>query len=117
VLGKVEPNITISEKSKESDENSNSLRNSIDESKYLAKKQKERMARLALKFGIGGEKVTALIAENKITPISKVIIKYWLMRMRFIRKLRIYVEATINANIFYECLFCRYTYGLQSELI
>jgi len=63
----------------------------MEESKYLAKKNKERMTRLAVKFGIGGEKITALIAKNKITPISKVIIKYWLVRMRFIRKLRVYV--------------------------
>ena len=90
-MGDVQPNITISEKSKESDEKSDAILNSMDESKYLAKKHKERMTRLAVKFGIGGEKITALIAQNKITPISKVIIKYWLVRMRFIRKLRVYV--------------------------
>ena len=83
--------MTISEKSKESDEKSDTIKDSVDESRYLAKKHKERMARLALKFGIGGEKITALIAENKITPTSKIIIKYWLLRMRFIRKLRVYV--------------------------
>lgn len=111
-MGNLDPNITISEKSKESDEKSDTIRNSDDEEQYLAKKHKARMARLALKFGIGGEKITALIAENKITPISKIIIKYWVTRMRFVRQLRVYVTATINANIFNECLYCRYTYGL-----
>lgn len=43
------------------------------------------------KFGAGGQRVSKMIADHKVTPISRTVIKYWIMRMRLIRKLRIYV--------------------------
>jgi len=52
-----------------------------------------------------------------ITPVSKAVIKYWLLRMRFLRHLRLQVQGTIDLNIQSECLFCRYRYGLQVELM
>ena len=71
--------------------NSDSQKSSLSESEILKKKHKARLGRLAKKFGIGCDKLQALISDNKITPVSRVIIKYWVTRMRVIRKLRVYV--------------------------
>jgi len=75
------------------------------------------MVRLGKKFGIGGEKIADMIQDGKVTIISRIIIKYWVTRMRFLRKLRVFVSSTIALNIFPECLYCRYKYGLQVELL
>lgn len=43
--------------------------------------------------------------------------KYWILRMRFMRKLRTYVQNTIDNNIASKCQFCDYRFGLFVELI
>jgi hypothetical protein len=111
VLGDIEPDVNFSktESSKSSVEENDSV--------LLKRKQQRRMQRWIRKFGLGGQEMTRKIAEGRVTPTSRSIIKYWVMRMRFIRKLRIYAQQTISVNIAPECLFCRYQYGLQVELL
>jgi hypothetical protein len=58
---------------------------------------------LIKKYGIQGAKITSLIASNQVTPVTKVIIKYWITRMRMIRKLRVYVQNLIDLNLEPQC--------------
>lgn len=88
-----------------------------DNDEILKEKNQARMKRLARKLGQGGEKIATDIAEGRVTASQRIIIKYWVTRMRFIRKLRLYVQRFVDLNIAAECLFCRYTYGLQVELL
>ena len=80
-------------------------------------KHQKRMQRLAKKYGLGSKDIYKFMAQRQITPSTRIIIRYWLMRMRFIRKLRVYVQTIINQNQEPQCLYCKYTYGLQSELL
>ena len=45
------------------------------------------------------------------------IIKYWLLRTRFLRLLRIQVSSIVHKNLETECLYCQQQYGLTCELI
>lgn len=113
-LGPIEADIENSERK---DESTKSMEESMHIEELLVKKNKERMKRLSKKFGIGGEQIQAKIKEGKVTAISRIIIKYWVTRMRFLRKLRLFVQNTVDLNLATECLYCRYTYGLQVELL
>jgi hypothetical protein len=44
---------------------------------------------------------------DKVSLVSRLIIKYWILRSKMVTKLRIYVQAQTDMNIQSECLFCR----------
>ena len=69
------------------------------------------------KVGDKAKEMMKHIMSDKISPCAKVIIKYWILRTRFQRLLRIQVQSLIELNIQPECLFCRNEYGLQVELV
>jgi len=54
---------------------------------------------------------------DRIGLVSRLVIHYWVLRSRMVRKLRIYVQAYIDQNIQSECLYCRSQYGLRVELM
>ena len=51
------------------------------------------------------------------TPAVRVLIKYWMNRVRFLRKLRTMVGIYIKTQLESECQFCGNIYGLNVELV
>ena len=55
--------------------------------------------------------------RSQATPAVTLIVKYWLQRTRFLRKLRTQVGIYIKNQLESECQFCGNIYGLNVELI
>lgn len=51
------------------------------------------------------------------TPASRLIIKYWLLRTKMLRSLRLQLMSYIRQQLETECQFCGSLYGLQVELM
>jgi hypothetical protein len=55
--------------------------------------------------------------KNNDTPMTRAIIKFWIMRARFRQKARMEVQPVIDYMRKPHCLYCRTIYGLKVELI
>jgi hypothetical protein len=66
----------------------------------------------------GPEKVEELRwVQDNDTPMTRAIIKFWIMRARFRQKARMEVQPIIDFMRKPFCLYCRTIYGLKVELI
>lgn len=50
-------------------------------------------------------------------PAIRKIIRYWLLRMRFVKTLRVQVQAIVDLHLAEECLYCGATTGITVELL
>jgi hypothetical protein len=114
VLGDVQPNVLLS--SSESSKSDSEMWDDQRQQELLAARNKKRIQRLMYKFNIPFTDFQRFVTE-KVDPVSKMIIHYWVVRMRFTRRLRVFAESIVLVNLAPECLYCRYTYGLNVELI
>ena len=66
----------------------------------------------------GPEKVEELnwVKAND-TPMTRAVIKFWILRARFRQKARMEVQPIIDYMRKPFCLYCRTIYGLKVELI
>lgn len=76
--------------------------------KALRKQQKEREEALR-------NRKMAQEDVDRVSLVSRLVIRYWILRTRMVRKLRVYVQSQIDMNIQSECLFCRSQYQLRVE--
>ena len=97
ILGPIEPNISGEEQQNNSESKDTVKSTSDDE--IIKKKNIARNKRLVKKFGEGGIKMYAHVAEGKVTQATRMILSYWVIRMRMIRKLRVYVQEIMEQNI------------------
>ena len=49
---------------------------------------------------------------KRASPAAKLIVKYWLLRSRFLRLIRSQISWLIRQNLETECLYCKTEYGL-----
>jgi hypothetical protein len=70
-----------------------------------------------IKQDIEQDKINYAAHIKKQSPVSVAIVKYWLMRTRFLNVLRTQLSIVIRNNLEQVCQLCGTEYGLQSELI
>ena len=54
---------------------------------------------------------------DKVSVVSKLVIRYWILRTKWLRQLRVLTKTMVDQNIQSECLFCRSQYGLKVEIM
>lgn len=52
-----------------------------------------------------------------LMPAIQRLIKYWLIRMRFVRTLRVQVQAIVDLNLEEECIYCSARTSISVELL
>jgi hypothetical protein len=106
VMGDMKPNLSTDlELSQDEVPDSSAL----DESCLLDEKQKNKMKiRKKEEFDW---------VKNNDTPITRAIIKFWIIRVRFRQKVRLQVTQILDYMLKPNCLYCRTVFGLRVELI
>ena len=79
--------------------------------------QKTKTIRAFLKEKKAKDRQMYVEHVREASPSSVLVVKYWLLRTRMLRKLRTQLMFYIKQQLETECQFCGSLYGLQVELL
>ena len=105
-MGDMKPNLSTDEELSQEEVPDSSA---LDESSLLDEKDKNKMK--------VRKKEEYDWVKNNDTPITRAIIKFWIIRARFRQKVRLQVTQILDYMLKPNCLYCRTVFGLRVELI